>query len=562
MAISKLSDEQLMKRFITYCEYVNTPFSHRAINAARRDPKQLKNLLPVPGEYEDAESFAKDWQCYSFLKKFKGLPGSSDSEREAAALTSWSAGEISCYHTNERIRPVFRGEVSLLNHSVYQSNEKPPVTLAAVISAAQLKIESVLGPFNWKVATHSCRWSSGATVDHPRGTQMSKKMTERITVTSRALPHLRKVMARDPSWMAAVTGRETYNYCSPLDHNFAIVEHNRFITVPKTAFTDRCIAAEPTGNAFLQQGVGRYIRKRMKRVGIDLDDQSFNQYMASIAHRLGYSTLDLESASDTVSLSLIELLLPSRWFQYLSDLRTPFTKVNGKRRKLEKFSSMGNAFTFELESLIFWAIAQSVNELVGEEGGTVAVFGDDIVCKRAVFDPLRVVLNWCGFKVNTRKSYRDGPFFESCGANYFMGVDVTGFHQDKSLISEVEVIKFHNRLVRWSIRIFGTPFSPVYKLIGRDLADGALHRVPMSEVSDGGFLSPVRALGKFCPNHGYLCRVLQFVPNREIQYKQRAFYAYKLRKPRFMNGSPDGQPYVTADEGSWVSTERWIHRIG
>lgn len=562
--VTNLSDEAVIERFVNFCNDVDSTFSRQAIHAVRHNPASLKGMVPDPGEYSSAESYALDWQVYCFLKKFKGLPGSTKEGRKAAALASWSAGEQSCFHANRRISAVLEGDTSLLDAPLSGVPGKKVITLATVISAAQKKIESVLGPFNFKKVTQECRWSSGATADLPRGIQLSKKMTERMSVSTRALPHLRKVLTRDRHWTAAILNREVDGVASVLPSCFDLIEHNRFLTVPKNAFTDRCIAAEPTGNAFLQQGAGRFIRGRLKRVGVDLDDQSWNQWLAQRAYQLGYSTLDLKGASDSVSRQLIKLLLPARWFSYLEDLRSPFSRfAHGKGFKrvyLEKFSSMGNAYTFELESLVFWALVSSVNEHFEEDGGAVGVYGDDIVVKRGLFDTCVEVLNWCGFEVNTLKSYKDGNFYESCGGNYFQGYDVTGFCQEESLTSKAEIISFHNRAVRWSMRIFGTPFAPVCKRLVSGLSDGR-HLVPFSEESDDGFLAPVKDLGRFDPNHGYKCRVWRFVPGREAQYKQRAFYAYKLRRPKHQNSDPKGQPiWTTLGAGTYVSTERWIHR--
>lgn len=563
-SLTKLDDESVLRMFEDFCKSIDSPLSRRALVAVRHHPEELRKLVPNPCEYSCAETFALDWQCYSFLKKFKGLPGTSVEKRKSAALTSWSVGEKRCFHANLRIRALLEGDNTLLNVPLDGLPPENVTTLASIISMAQLKIERVLGPFNFKAVTKECRWSAGATADLPRGSQTSKKMTERISVTPRALPHLRKILARDRGWTSAVLDRDILGYASLLPSCFDLICHNRFLTVPKTAFTDRCIAAEPTGNSFLQQGVGRYLRKRLKRECVDLDDQSWNQWLASRAFSLGYSTLDLEGASDSISCELVRLLLPNRWFDYLSDLRSPYSRIasgkNVKRVHLEKFSSMGNAFTFELESLIFWALASSVNELNGNIGGAVAVYGDDIVVKRSLYLPLTQVLQWCGFSVNSLKSYRDGNFFESCGGNYFQGVDVTGFCQEESLTSKAEIISLHNRLIRWSMRIFGTPFAPVAKRLASKLHDG-VHCIPLSSDSDDGFLSPNSCLGRFDLNHGYLCRVWRFIPDREVQYKQRAFYAYKLRKPSFSNGHPKGQPYWTIlGRGTYRSMETWIHR--
>jgi hypothetical protein len=95
---------------------------------------------------------------------------------------------------------------------------------------------------------------------------------------------------------------------------------------------------------------------------------------------------------------------------------------------LEKFSSMGNGFTFELETLIFAAIALVITRecgFSGRLGSDVFVFGDDIIVKNGVARPLKSVLEFLGFELNAEKSYfGDEPFRESCGGDYFAGQPV------------------------------------------------------------------------------------------------------------------------------------------
>ena len=57
---------------------------------------------------------------------------------------------------------------------------------------------------------------------------------------------------------------------------FVLYPGNRITTVPKNGLTDRSIAIEPTMNLYLQLGVDGFIRKRLKRWGIDLDDQTIH----------------------------------------------------------------------------------------------------------------------------------------------------------------------------------------------------------------------------------------------------------------------------------------------
>jgi hypothetical protein len=102
---------------------------------------------------------------------------------------------------------------------------------------------------------------------------------------------------------------------------------------------------------------------------------------------------------------------------------------------LRKFSTMGNACTFPVESLLFLSIAiASVLTVRGRRGtkysveslrGEVAVFGDDIIipvdCRELFIEALEIL----DFKVNTSKSFWSGNFRESCGIDAFRGHDVT-----------------------------------------------------------------------------------------------------------------------------------------
>jgi hypothetical protein len=234
-------------------------------------------------------------------------------------------------------------------------------------------------------------------------------------------------------------------------------------TVPKDAFTDRIICIEPTGNIYVQKALGSTIRRRLKRWGVDLDDQTRNQDLAregSISN--GLCTIDLSSASDSISLGFVKAVLPQAWFTALTDTRSTCTQLPcGTWRKNEKFSSMGNGFTFELESALFYAILLATTP----DGSTVSVFGDDLVAPASSYAEITVALSYFGFTPNMKKSYGDGPFRESCGKHYFNGEDVTPVFQKKGLCGkgtnsfEAELYAACNRLVRWQRRIYGDAFD-------------------------------------------------------------------------------------------------------
>jgi len=128
-------------------------------------------------------------------------------------------------------------------------------------------------------------------------------------------------------------------------------------------------------------------------------------------------------------------------------------KIDGRKVKideaveLEKFSSMGNAYTFELESLLFWSVAMCCCEHLSVETGSVCVYGDDIVIPVEAYDLLVEVLTHLGLLVNSKKSYKEGPFRESCGADYYRGFDIRPYYL-KELISVRTLFSMHNWFMR------------------------------------------------------------------------------------------------------------------
>jgi hypothetical protein len=200
---------------------------------------------------------------------------------------------------------------------------------------------------------------------------------------------------------------------------------NRVEVVPKNWKTGlRSLASQKV--IPLQLAFDAYAKARLQKRGIDLSDQGRNQQLAkegSISGKL--ATIDLSMASDTLSYNAVALLIPSDWFKYLSSVRSPCYRFGSKLYSYAKFSSMGNGATFALETLIFAAAAYAVGSK------RFSVYGDDIIVETELFEPLSALLCELGFTVNQEKSFATGPFRESCGGNFFEGIDITPFYVRK-----------------------------------------------------------------------------------------------------------------------------------
>lgn len=277
-------------------------------------------------------------------------------------------------------------------------------------------------------------YSGGASTSLKRGYgTIARKYLEGTDITEGAIWHF-LALTKSVAW-------------APRD--FCLVRGNVMFTVPKSTVIDRCACKEPDHNMYVQKAIGDSIRRKLKRAGIDLNDQTPNQRLAAEGSRLGnLATVDLSSASDSVTKQLVLRLLPDEWFYLMDDCRSHETEIDGEWHLNEMFSSMGNAFTFELESLLFWAITRAVAYHSGIKG-RISVYGDDIICPVEIYEPLQATLAFFGFTVNAKKSFSTGPFRESCGKHYHGVVDVSPFYVRKVPVDVSDWIHLLNNFRKW-----------------------------------------------------------------------------------------------------------------
>lgn len=176
--------------------------------------------------------------------------------------------------------------------------------------------------------------------------------------------------------------------------------------------------------------------------------QDLHRHLAREASKgiLPLATIDLKSASDLISKAVVKLLMPAGWFSILNCLRTSCLEIDGKRYILERFSSMGNGFTFELETILFLAIARAASS----HKDAVSVFGDDIICHLDDYSNVVLALRWFGFLLNEEKSFHSGDFRESCGGDYFKGAPVRPYYLKDSPNEPQKLLSFANGLRRAS----------------------------------------------------------------------------------------------------------------
>lgn len=308
-------------------------------------------------------------------------------------------------------------------------------TLSWVRHASRLLLSQVLGPCLTDELHLMCKHGSGSTVGASfEDTSVDKKFTYPISCTQRVSKlfdvHTRYNPRLERSLML-------HNRDLAYGERYDIIEASRGTTVDKTSDKRRMIAIEPTLNMYFQQGLMLMMYARLKSEGLDL--ASLPQRHRDLARKgsidSSYGTIDFSSASDSVAYELIRNFFPPDWFAMLDLVRTPSMEIEGEILPLEMFSTMGNATTFPLETLVFWAVACSCHHLIrGELGGLISqktrracsVFGDDCIVPTESCELFIEVIKLFGFRVNEDKTFIDPgvPFRESCGGDYYRGIDV------------------------------------------------------------------------------------------------------------------------------------------
>lgn len=436
--------------------------------------QQLAELECQPSDYLDGDSFRDAYLATEFLSKAKFL--SLERDKTAVALDKFRKSEDNCRLTNRRflnlaLDPQFKGpNVWLLNATKRK--------IAMILDGSK---ESDFCPEEW---IERCHWGPGSTF-HLGGIQVhqSKKFQDDSGITQDLFDLLGPIFSRvSPLWEELRRDR------------WQVTPGDKITTVPKNAKTERTIGIGPGLNVYFQLGIGEMMRVRLlRRAGIDLLCQQRNQLLAYYGSRANHlSTIDFSAASDNIASEVVRELLPVKWHSIMDLCRSKLYQLDGSWKWSQKFSSMGNGFTFPLQSLIFFAAASAVCEFAGVSDEYVGVYGDDVILPSTAHAQYVEFCEFLGFQTNSRKSFADGPFRESCGSHYFNGLDVQPIYLKERMHNVDSVVRFSNsirRLAHRRNRGFGCDcrFADLWRLLHDTVPKELRYYIPEG-YGDVGFI--------------------------------------------------------------------------
>ena len=304
---------------------------------------------------------------------------------------------------------------------------------------------------------------------------------------------------------------------------FEIVNGSRFASVPKDNDNRRGINVEPLGNLVCQRIDGLAIRRRLAAIGNSIGHGNFDPSSSSfdIKHGdgqkrqgdilrtrgCGITTVDLASASDSISLKLCALVLPSFLLKRLMRHRCDVVcHSDGNGQWLNMMSSMGNGFTFELLTLIVLAIGRYHDP-------KASAYGDDLIVSSGTYPSVRLSLEQAGFIVNHKKTFHHGFLRESCGVFTWFGNEFEAY-DFKWMESMVDLTIVCNKLYR----LLCSPFLMKWRNKIRRLWTRLVrlvdiqYRAPIWGGLDTFVFDPAVPLKTSC-NSRFLAKNLQYDPH-------------------------------------------------
>jgi hypothetical protein len=271
------------------------------------------------------------------------------------------------------------------------------------------------------------------------------------------------------------------------------IEFLHLKTVPKKWNILRMITPLTLLALFKSFGIGWVIEKRLaaNKLNIRKLQQWHRKLVKKYSRSRTHVTADLSAASDSITRQLLMYLLPRKWWNEVKTVLTnQVLKPDGSAAYTMSVLPMGNGLTFPLETLVFYSIIKAIGNLLNVKG-TYSVYGDDLIYPRQIHRFVEEIFPDLGFVLNRDKTFCDSFFRESCGADYFHGVDVRPFYfrgQSASLTRTqylAQLYKTYNGLrLRWADEEI--PSTLYFLLVEMCGVSDKLHRVPKSYPATSG----------------------------------------------------------------------------
>lgn len=299
-----------------------------------------------------------------------------------------------------------------------------------VLDRAASYVSDLLGSYDDEEHRSLCRFGRKASVGIPaRKASLAERWELPISGSLEQINWFDSEMSQDYAVQEYWNAQKSSD---PLRSTYQEICSLKLSLVPKTFKSLRSIMPNSTIGSYMSHGLGEMIRKRLKRKGYDIGTlQQRHRVLACQASLDNLSvTADLSSASDSITDALVKRLFPADWYEILTKSRIKDVSLpDGSLVQSLTFCTMGIGYTFPLQTLVFLALLNAIRSLrTGRKNNrNISVYGDDMIYPSSMHSDVVTLFSGFGFVLNLDKTFHEGDFRESCGGDYYRGVDVRPF---------------------------------------------------------------------------------------------------------------------------------------
>lgn len=336
-------------------------------------------------------------------------------------------------------------------------------------------------------------------------------------------------------------------------------DYLKLTSVPKNWKTFRWITPLSTAGLYWSYGIKGYVEECLRSHGLDLSKlEGIHKKLArKFSISRSHVTADLSAASDSLTSEILNRVLPR--FLYNDVKKTFVRNIRHDEREFYTCSvlPMGNAATFPIETLVFYCLIRAIGNLLRVKG-TYSVYGDDLIYPRRIHKYVLHVFGDMGLLMNEDKTCVHSHFRESCGGDYYHGVDVRPFLFPEGKMSGGRLKKLqylykvlNTLLVRWS----RYEIRYTYQMLISEIAylGGDVYYIPPSYPDTAGLKCDVPPRDALLPYQGHT-----LFEHGTVVYKFPCILQFK----------PDTRPIVNEqlyvcdtldrmDEESWIQSNRY-----
>lgn len=448
-------------------------FGEEALKALAVSPKKFReHSFPVLGEVPPYR-YKAWWQLSNFLKRYR-FANDAYSDEELATRTS------SAYlATQSRLA------------SVGPWSARTSAVLREARSVCRQILDEPYDTENYRRfgnrATLKCGLKD-AFLDLKLGT------CERFTCPTPLLKELQKFLTE--SRFGKTVDRELLSYRRKrgLPHKFTKADYLTLTQVPKSWKINRGITPLSEFGLYWSHGISGYIEHCLRKHGLDI--KRLESQHRILARRYSKSrshvTADLSSASDSLTRPILNAVLPRRVYTDLRKTFVPSIVIDGREYHTLSCLPMGNGATFPIETLVFYCICKAIGNLL-KVGGVYSVYGDDLIYPSRIHTYVHRVFGDLGIQFNLEKTFRLSHFRESCGGDFYHGIDVRPalFPEREDIASGKQELQFLYKVwnalrERWTRTELRSTFSLLEKEIFVK-SYGKVYFVPLSFPPTAGF---------------------------------------------------------------------------